>query len=465
MYDVSFSTTTTTTNKGETEEIERTKTGTDGQLANTMRSINADAPLTATQPAVTPAAGPGTVPPADGPNESAATRAFEDANARPATPAERRLLRELAARFDPAAAAQGASGWSWVAASIYEAVAAGSAFVAPRRIGEILTRWERDGIPASAGIAANPAPKSTTLSGADMDASPRPPSRLSANADAIQKIERSGSGRVIVETQGGDPADLLGNGPDIALPHGYGARRTWRFVVGLLGSALDRATLAALVRGTAIVGYRDGEVTIAAEDAAQAERLATTYRDLIARKLGEALRRPVRLAILAPDPGETAADDAFGRFEVGRGGRGEEIGDPVAMSGRAQAVTADPDLETPAIPIFLVPECGLNSDQVWATVIAEVVARGDVSRANVDTWLRATALIGRGADGGLIVGASSAMAQRRIAGRFLPPLRAAATAVLGVRVSVEVVIAREWLRANPAEAAGPPHLPAEAEGA
>ena len=92
-------------------------------------------------------------------------------------------------------------------------------------------------------------------------------------------------------------------------------------------------------------------------------------------------------------------------------------------------------------------------------------ARGDVSRANVDTWLRATALIGRGTDGGLIVGATSAMAQRRIAGRFLPPLRAAATAVLGSRVSVEVVVSQEWLRANPAEAAGPIHLSAEAEGA
>ena len=93
-------------------------------------------------------------------------------------------------------------------------------------------------------------------------------------------------------------------------------------MVGLLGSALDRTTLVDLVRGTAIVGYRDGEVTIAAADVAQAERLATTHRDLIARKLGEALRRPVRLAVLAPDPGATVADDAAGRFKIERSGRG-----------------------------------------------------------------------------------------------------------------------------------------------
>ena len=134
------------------------------------------------------------------------------------------------------------------------------------------------------------------------------------------------------------------------------------------------------------------------------------------------------------------------------------------MSSRANATIANADLETPAIPVFPVPECGLNSDQVWATVIAEVVARGDVGRANVDTWLRATALIGRGEDAGLIVGASSAMAQRRIAGRFLPPLRAAATAVLGSRVPVEVVIAREWLRANPEEATGPVRPPGGGRG-
>ena len=56
-------------------------------------------------------------------------RAFENANDRAATPAERKLLRDLAARFQPAAesghrerAAIPGSGWSWLEAAVWEAV-------------------------------------------------------------------------------------------------------------------------------------------------------------------------------------------------------------------------------------------------------------------------------------------------------------------------------------------------------
>jgi hypothetical protein len=98
--------------------------------------------------------GPGTRPPEDGPGESAALRAFQSANDRAATPAERKLLRDLAARFEPVAAAAhqerddvADSGWGWLEAAVWDAVEAGSAFVAPRRVREILLRWERDGFP------------------------------------------------------------------------------------------------------------------------------------------------------------------------------------------------------------------------------------------------------------------------------------------------------------------------------
>ena len=98
--------------------------------------------------------GPGTWPPDDGPGEAAALRAFESANDRAATPAERKLLRDLAARFEPVAATVHQerddvpnSGWGWLEAAVWDAVEAGSAFVAPRRVREILLRWERDGFP------------------------------------------------------------------------------------------------------------------------------------------------------------------------------------------------------------------------------------------------------------------------------------------------------------------------------
>jgi hypothetical protein len=83
--------------------------------------------------------------------------------------------------------------------------------------------------------------------------------------------------------------------------------------------------------------------------------------------------------------------------------------------------------------------------------LEEILARGDVGRANFDAWLRTTELIGRGEDGAFVVGAPHALAQRRIASRFLPPLRAAVAAVAGERLPVEVVVAQEWLRENSAD--------------
>src|SRR5690606_28790656 len=80
--------------------------------------------------------GPGAQPPMDAAAQMAALRAFEGANDRPATPAERKLLRDLAERYDAvaeSAAAAGAavpgSGWGWLEAAVWEAVEAGSAFV------------------------------------------------------------------------------------------------------------------------------------------------------------------------------------------------------------------------------------------------------------------------------------------------------------------------------------------------
>lgn len=89
--------------------------------------------------------------PGDGPSELRAILAFEESNGRGVTPAERKLLAGIAQRFDGAALRQSPieSGWSWVAAAVYEAVDAGSAFVAPRRVREILNRWEREGAPGA----------------------------------------------------------------------------------------------------------------------------------------------------------------------------------------------------------------------------------------------------------------------------------------------------------------------------
>ncbi|MBA3336491.1 MAG: hypothetical protein H0T49_02875 [Chloroflexia bacterium] len=346
--------------------------------------------------------GPGGPPPDSARDEAAAFNAFEAANARRATPAERQLLRGLAERFDLAARTGGnptATGWAWIAAAAYEAVEAGSAFVAPRRLREILRRWERDGFPGT---------DESRSGGAD------PPART-ARAAVV------------------DPVALLAPGPDppLDLPHGFDSRQTWAFTVGLLGTALDPTHLAALVRGSAISGYHDGEVTIAVPGAVQAEAMATSYRELISRKLSEALRRPVRLAVLVSDPGDDAVDQTVA--PQGGSARDPEFAKPSAP---------EPD----PVPVsFIVTECGLPSGQVWSAVLEEVVARGEISRANIDTWLRGTRLLDRTETGGLVIGAPQALAQRRIASRFLAPLRAAVAATIGATAELEIVVTRDWL--------------------
>jgi hypothetical protein len=229
--------------------------------------------------------GPGARPPADGPGENAALRAFESANDRASTPAERKILRDLAKQFDLVAEAERQerggtpdSGWGWLEAAVWEAVEAGSAFVAPRRVREILLRWERDGFPRS------------------LDSQPSRP---------------------------------------------------------------------------------------------------------------ESTRLPSR-----------------------RAERPEE---------------ATPPRPLPAV--FVIEEVGLSNRQVWAATLAEVGQRGEVGRADLETWLRPAALVGRDGDT-LIVGAPNAVGRDRIATRLLPALRRALAATIGVALDVAVVVEtdEDWAR-------------------
>lgn len=79
--------------------------------------------------------------PEHGPDRNAALLAFAEANDRVATTAETRLLSGIAGEVN------GDQGWAIVAAAIYEAVDSGSAFVAPKRVREIVRRWQREGFP------------------------------------------------------------------------------------------------------------------------------------------------------------------------------------------------------------------------------------------------------------------------------------------------------------------------------
>jgi len=88
---------------------------------------------------------PDTPPPMERAPRDRAFRQFEEANDRRATRAEQRLLKLLAADLEERAGLAADDAWRWIADAIDEAVASGSAFVAPKRIQEIVHRWSRDG--------------------------------------------------------------------------------------------------------------------------------------------------------------------------------------------------------------------------------------------------------------------------------------------------------------------------------
>jgi hypothetical protein len=131
------------------QSIQATRTNTEGGNQGPVE------PVTSTSEVVTTAvttigqglsqvgSGPGTgAAPGHGPDRAAALIAFAEANGRVPSAAEERLLGRIAAEGDTA------NGWAMVTAGIYEAVDSGSAFVAPKRVREIVRRWLRDGLPA-----------------------------------------------------------------------------------------------------------------------------------------------------------------------------------------------------------------------------------------------------------------------------------------------------------------------------
>jgi hypothetical protein len=80
-----------------------------------------------------------------------------------------------------------------------------------------------------------------------------------------------------------------------------------------------------------------------------------------------------------------------------------------------------------------------------------VERNGGVGRAEFETWLRGTSLIGRGGDRGagspFVVGVPHALARRRVESRFLPTLRQAVALVVGAPLEIEIVVTRRWLAA------------------
>jgi hypothetical protein len=182
---------------------------------------------------------------------------FEAANDRRSTPLERILLAELESDADAPARAVGATGTDWVAAALREAVSAGSAFVAPKRIREIINRWAASGEgPAAAGHSQ--------------------PATMAAAADVT-------------------PAETAASA-EVRLPGGARGSSVWAAVLDDLSRAVSRDAFDRMLAGSVITRYWRGTVDIEVTTEDAASKLSTEYRGLVERNLNARLRKPVTVA-------------------------------------------------------------------------------------------------------------------------------------------------------------------------
>ncbi|MFT4037422.1 MAG: hypothetical protein QM692_04525 [Thermomicrobiales bacterium] len=247
--------------------------------------------------------GPGAVPPVDAAAQLAATRAFEQANDRAATPAERKLLRDLAERYEPVAQAAATtsdadvpgSGWGWLEAAVWEAVEAGSAFVAPRRLREILQRWERDGFPGaggSVGVAASaPAP-------AGASAPMRAPARTESRPAPIAAAEWTAPANRVEA-----PVPAVAEPVNFPVAEmGLGSRQVWAAALDEVArqGRLTRTELETWLRPASLTGRDGATLLLGAPNAVARDRIAArllpAVRAAIAATVGVELEIEVVVA-------------------------------------------------------------------------------------------------------------------------------------------------------------------------
>lgn len=168
--------------------------------------------------------------PGDQPNLERTLRRFAEANGREATGAERKILKELAERFELTARECGrpelGSGWAWVSAAIYEAVDSGSAYVAPKRVREILLRWEREGLPTADRDAEPESRASRTGRTRAKKPAPGPVVQMAEVRPNRNRPERS-----VEEDPDADQAFML---PVFTMEGGLSSTQVWTTVLALL---------------------------------------------------------------------------------------------------------------------------------------------------------------------------------------------------------------------------------------
>jgi hypothetical protein len=175
-----------------------------------------------------------------------------------------------------------------------EAVSSGSAFVAPKRIREIITRW-----------SANP-----------RNAPSAPP-----------PVAPSGDDAACPATQPNGPVE------DVRLPGGTSGAAVWAATLADLSRVLDREAYDRLLAGSRITRYWRGTVEIAVTSSAIADKLSNEYRGLVERHLNSRLRRPVAVRFEAQPVTPPASTPAT------------ELDEPSAAETPQQLVIAESEVE------------------------------------------------------------------------------------------------------------------------
>jgi hypothetical protein len=67
-----------------------------------------------------------------------------------------------------------------------------------------------------------------------------------------------------------------------------------------------------------------------------------------------------------------------------------------------------------AVPNFLIAECGLSSQQLWAALLTEAASGRSTAHRELVNWLRNAALVGRSDTGELVLLAATAAARQRL---------------------------------------------------